>query len=447
MISIFFFAETANIFPFKVVRARDVDHNNAWEKYCAYKCNDEATKQLNPNDKQHQTTSIQVSSNPTFVTPAAVMKKLYQDDFDKNKPKVSNGKGWEQTRNCTALATSKLYGSSARRSTQRVKIKKQEKASIQQSAKLEKAASLKKESSSHHHAATLQSAVTKSRSNELDDPHRQHANRLVKMTQMQERLRGQYLRFDIPSGLDDTASRFITAVALRYNFVSPMQSLLHGSSFICKQDKGCKQESLAYAESLIQQLHGQGLIFIRQLLPIENMITVLSSMNAPDEFITLASQLLVVLHQIAGGNYMSRRYLMTQCECFLTTQKELTNLLSTATRRNLQSYSGSEIGQVASLLAGFGVNQNDELDEVDIPGGLWTNVVNEGAKDAGTVSEHISAESQIQHQKTIGRPTQIKRPKTWAVAYTRKVLGQNDVNHPAYNQYRNYDLLTRDNMN
>ena len=409
------------------IRARDVEFNDAWEKYRKHKYNDQATEHVNQNDQHCQTVGHKISRNST-----SFMKK------DKSKANVSNRKEWGQTRDSTVLATSKLYGSSARRSAQRVMTQNHDRGNIQQDAKSKK--TTEKKNSSQSHALTLEGALTTSGSENLDEPHSQHAKRLVLMTQMQDRLRGQYLRFDIPNGLDDTVARFIAAVALRYNFVSPLQSLLHNSFSDRKQDNGCKQKSLAYAESLIKQLHGMGLIFIRQLLPIENAVTVFSSMDASDEFIALAFQLLVVLHQITGGNYMSRRYLTTQCGHFLTAQKELT-------RNSKPSTQHAEVGQVPSFLAEFCTSQINDLDAEDIPGGLWMNAAKEGANDPETAIKHLSEEAQIHQPKTRDRPSGIKTPKAWAVAYTRKVLSQNDAYYPAYNQYKNYNLLTPDNLN
>ena len=251
----------------------------------------------------------------------------------------------------------------------------------------------------------------------------QHASHLVKLSQSKHQLRGQYLNFDIPSGLDDTVARFITAVSLRYNFSCPRESTLHNGSFVHgSQCKEHQQEHLAYAESLVQQMHGQGLVFIRQLLPTEHMSSLLASMNASEEFIVLACQLIVVLHQVTGGNYMSRRYLMNECRHFLTTQKELNKV-------SLKNIKRSEAGEITSRLAEFCASE--EYSDEDIPGGLWGNT------SAGDAVKRNS-NTPIQHQTPKNGP----KPKTWAVAYTKKILEQNDTLNPAYSQYRHYPLLS-----
>ena len=169
-------------------------------------------------------------------------------------------------------------------------------------------------------------------------------------------------------------------------------------------------------------MHGQGLVFIRQLLPTEHMSSLLASMNASEEFIALACQLIVVLHQVTGGNYMSRRYLMNECRHFLTTQKELNKV-------SFKNIKRSEAGEVTSRLAEFCASE--EYSDEDIPGGLWGNT------SAGDVVKRNS-NTPIQHQT----PKNGRKPKTWAVAYTKKILEQNDKLNPAYSQYRHYPLLS-----
>lgn len=168
-------------------------------------------------------------------------------------------------------------------------------------------------------------------------------------------------------------------------------------------------------------MHGQGLVFIRQLLPTEHMSSLLASMKASPEFIVLACQLIVVLHQVTGGNYMSRRYLMNECRHFLTTQKELSKL-------SFENIKKSEAGEITSRLAEFCPSEEYSDEEDDIPGGLWGNG-SEVKRNRNTP---------IQHQT----PKNGRKPKTWAVAYTKKILEQNDTLNPAYSQYRHYPLLS-----
>jgi hypothetical protein len=353
--------QICHLYDTQVVGARDVDHSNAWDKYSAYKRGD-AALELSAGDQR-------VAHTP-FVTPGAIMEKLHHDDYVGRKPKKVDGRGCERTRNQTLTATSKLYGGSRNRQLQKQYSKTNN--------RKPGSANTPKKTQPNNPASTVDAASFNNASNQGNEniapddenssytnPDRLHAKRLVRLNQLKDRLRGNYIRFDVPNGLDDTAARFVMAVAQRYNFACPESSTLHNDSFIHTSDKRERQKtSLAYAESIIQQLHAKGLVFVRQLQPTEHLEQVLSGLNAPGEFVALASQLMHVLHQ-TQSNYMSRKYLMSECKNFL---------LLTQDTKSARSKTRSEIDEETSCLEEFGIGESDDL-YADIPGGLWASAV------------------------------------------------------------------------
>ena len=233
------------------------------------------------------------------------MKKLHQDQHGERKLMVNYRRSYDQTKQ-TAAATGKIYGSSHRSIAQRYKTNSKPKSNTNKMTTLQSEVSVNMNisdggsacynsainiaptSANHNNETPTTTSSTTSATNtaEAED---QHVSHLVKLSQCKHRLRGQYLSFDIPNGLDDTVARFITAVSLRYSFTYPQESTLYNGSFVGRsQNKENQQDHLAYAESLIQQMHSQGLIFIRQLLPTDHMSSLLSSMKASEEFIALA---------------------------------------------------------------------------------------------------------------------------------------------------------------
>jgi len=155
---------------------------------------------------------------------------------------------------------------------------------------------------------------------EKHDKLRREANTLSSLEHAKKRLRGNYLRFDIPNSLDDTIARFITSVALRYNDDSPGDYFIEGqlsSAYGNVQVKKKKQKSLD-SDELIHSLHEKGIIFIRQILPLPHMYSVFRMLNVEEEFIHLAHALLLMLQKMHGGKQLSRRYLMTQCHMVLS---------------------------------------------------------------------------------------------------------------------------------
>lgn len=354
------------------------------------------------------------------------MKKLHKDDSDKRKPKRINddGRGWERTKKQTLAATNKLYGSSGSRQLP----KRHSKTNLGRkpgSTNTPKASAVNEtgfddvSNEENRYSNEVDFAPDKENSDDHHH-HRLHAERLIKLNQLKDRLRGQYIRFDIPNGLDDTAARFVAAVAQRYNFVCPQSSTLHNDSFIHNSNTN---NSSANAESIIQQLHAKGLVFIRQLQPSERMEEIFYECGVPVEFIALASQLMLVLHQ-ARGNHMSRKYLMAECKNFLSTQ----NATSARSKRK------SKLEDMSSRLGEFGISESDDLDS-DIPGGLWANAV---AKDKR--GSNVPKEPEPSSRHCMGSNS--RKPKNWAVAYTKKVLASADEEYPAFDLYRHYDLLS-----
>ena len=117
----------------------------------------------------------------------------------------------------------------------------------------------------------------------------QEAKTLSSLEQAKKRIRGNYLRFDIPNSLDDTIARFITSVALRYNDESCIEGQL-SSAYGNAQVKE-KKKSLD-SDELIHSLHERGLIFIRQILPLPHMYSVFRMLNVEEEF-TLKSKIVL----------------------------------------------------------------------------------------------------------------------------------------------------------
>ena len=92
--------------------------------------------------------------------------------------------------------------------------------------------------------------------------------KLANLQRIKDRLRGQYLKFDVPNGLDDTVARFLVAVALRYKDNMPGDSTVQQHENFEPQSTEITRKAHALVEPLLQNLHGKGIIFIRQLLPL-----------------------------------------------------------------------------------------------------------------------------------------------------------------------------------
>merc|ERR1719253_1378992 len=88
----------------------------------------------------------------------------------------------------------------------------------------------------------------------LGASYQQEAKQLANMNRIKDRLTGQYLRFDVPDSLDDTVSRFVMAVMMRYKFETPGESSVHGDFELSFSKREYHQKCLIYAEPLIQRL-------------------------------------------------------------------------------------------------------------------------------------------------------------------------------------------------
>lgn len=264
----------------------------------------------------------------------------------------------------------------------------------------------------------------------LGPSYQQEAKRLARLNRIKDKLRGQYLRFDIPDSLDDSVSRFIVAVTLRYKFETPDESSLHGNFESKFLEKEHQQKCMIYAEPLIQRLHGMGIVFIRQLLPADNMATILSGMGVTEDFLLLSNSLIIVLHQMSGGNFLKRKYLMAKSRQLLETQNQLKG--SSSPKRA----SGHHFS-LASFLGECGAAGSDSYDDDDNPGGIWTR------------KAPCSVENQAKcRQETIRIPaihlphtTRKTRNKSWVIPYTAKIISENESNHPALGAYRHGQLL------
>lgn len=269
-----------------------------------------------------------------------------------------------------------------------------------------------------------------------DAPCQQDATKLSSLRKRKDRLRGQSLRFDIPGSLDDTVARFIMAVALRYKFESPGESYLHGNFELASVKKGHQQKCIEYAEPLIHRLHEMGIIFIRQFLPAENMVIMLAKMGVSDEFLVISNSLVNVLHQISGGNYLNRRYLMAETRHLVDTQKQL-QIVSLAAGEGYAKLSNQHDSSLCSFLGECGAAGSDDYNDDDNPGGLWTPKVMHLPETQGTCMQ-VSYSARSASLPQTSRET---RNKSWVTSYTAKIISENESKHPALGLYRHGKLL------
>jgi len=240
------------------------------------------------------------------------------------------------------------------------------------------------------------------RADKHDELHRE-AKTLSSLEQAKKRLRGSYLRFDIPNSLDDTIARFITSVALRYNdepFAEGQLSSAYGNVQV-KEKKKCFD-----SDELIHSLHQKGIIFIRQILPLPHMYSVFRMLNVEEEFIHLAHALLLMLQKMHGGKQLSRRYLMTQC-----------NMVLDMHQKDEQKIHSAEYDKIDSISCA------EEFDD-ELPAGLF---------EARMINANIPA-----------LPTTKKKNETrsWAIHAAQKVIQDNEAKHPAYRTLKRGLLLS-----
>ena len=254
-----------------------------------------------------------------------------------------------------------------------------------------------------------------------------------------DRLRGQYLRFDIPNGLDDTVSNFLTAVALRVNFDSPGESSLHNSSFELQSAAAKKDQHKkcsAFVDPLLQRIHSKGIVFIRQLLPAENLASTLLDLGVSSEFIQLSISMLNVLSQIHGGNHLNRKQLMAKCRNLLDTQQQLR--VNGESDVDEEAKTDRDNFNLVSFLGECGSASAEDFDDTDNPGGLWKS----------TTADTPTQEACIQPPSRTTVPSHnlagsSRSSSSWVSKYTERVISQNETTNPALGMYRSGKLLDR----
>lgn len=356
----------AKTFVEKVVKARDEDHSSAWNNYHSLK---------------EESRLITQSQNMTQLA-------LAEDRGIRRK-------------------SSQFSEGGVRR-----RMNNQKRDSMDSMTQIYKNALLDRNRGSIQSQSRKRSQVANNKSN--DCIYRREAKQLSALEHAHARLRGQYLLFDIPNGLDDTMARFITAVAMRYDSDLPTQSHLEGniSSASVRRDE---KKRLEYADELIHALHEKGYVFIRQLLPIQHMDSILRDLKVAKDFILLSHAMVTVLQRMNRGNHLTRSYLLTKCASFLGTQPSKdpdTRGAETNEKLDIVNFLG-ECG-----VAGCGEEFDDQ-----IPRGLF-----EARKSSRSVPHLLE--------------TNAKKDKSkWTVKFAQKIINDNETKHPAYTNYRRGQLL------
>ena len=360
----------AKTFVEKVVRARDEDHSSAWNNYHSLK------------------------EDSRFISQSPVMTKLTQTGAQSIHRKSSQGGALWQKRDSTV----KIY----------------------KNALVERNRGLAKRNDSARRSSQVQSQQGQGTDNRQDDNiYRREAKQLSSLQQANARMRGQYVRFDIPNGLDDTTANFIKAVAMRYDCDSPAQSYLEGN--LSNSSDSQVKKRLDYADELIHALQEKGFVFIRQLLPTQHMRSILHNLMVDKDFISLSHALISVLQRMDGENHLARSYLLTKCNSFLETQsKKRSSTRHTETNENLDIV--NFLGECGA--AGCGEEFDDE-----IPTGLF-----EARKSKRSMPPLPKNDLLLQTNKK-------KDKSSWAVKFTEKVIFDSQAKHRAYTKYRRKQLL------
>ncbi|KAL7490966.1 hypothetical protein ACHAWT_000819 [Skeletonema menzelii] len=365
----------AKTFVEKVVKARDEEHSSAWNNYHSLK------------DAQSP-----VITKRTLADAKNIHGKASQDD----------GQGeWRRKRNSqTRTSTVQIYKNAL--------------------SERNRASSKRNEISRRSSQVQSHEYGQFSDSGRDNNTYRREARKLSTLEQANARLRGQYLRFDIPNGLDDTMARFITAVVMRYDCDFPTQCHVEGniSSSSVRQ---VHKKRLEYADELIHALHKKGYVFIRQCLPTQHMISILrNNLMVNEDLILLSHALVNALQRMERGNHLTRSYLLTKCNAFLETQSRKRG---TETNKNLD---------IVNFLGECGAaGCEEELDDEILPAGLF---------DAR--SESSRSVPTLPRNDLLLQPNNEKKDKSnWAVKLTRQVIFDNETKHPAYTKYRRGHLL------
>mmetsp|Transcript_10915 Transcript_10915/g.16656 ORF Transcript_10915/g.16656 Transcript_10915/m.16656 type:complete len:893 (-) Transcript_10915:686-3364(-) len=369
----------AKTFVEKVVKARDEDHSSAWNNYHSLK---EGSRLI---------TQSQDMTKLASAEDKRIHRKSSQCGSESDGRRKMNGQKRESTTQIYKNALSDRNRGPSRR--------------VEMSRRSSPAQSHKRRQ------------ITDIRSN--DCIYRREAKQISALEQANARLRGQYLRFDIPNGLDDTMARFITAVVMRYDSDLPTPSRLEGniSGSAVRQ---VEKKRLEYADELIHALHEKGFIFIRQLLPIQHMSSILRDLMVNKDFILLSRAMVAVLQRMNKGNHLTRSYLLTKCTSFLDTQsRQDPETRGTKANQNLD---------IVSFLGECGAAGCEEEFNDEIPRGLF---------DARKSSRSVP-----QLPSNLLLQTNNKTDKSkWTVKFTQKVINDNETKHPAYINYRRGQLL------
>lgn len=490
---------------------RDIDHSKAWEQYNNnFKNVDKPRNEHFPNTNKQSTpyqekmtaTKIKKEAIPpplpttthstSFVSPKTMLQKIKQENAANAKPKKNDGREWERLR---SKDTAKIYSRSARppgmlKSTTATKI-----TTRRSQREMAKGGNTTLDSSTQTHESSLSfanqvmSSVSTSSHSDIEEvrpdrddisiPLSREAKRLSSLEREKDRLRGQYLRFDIPDGLDDVIQRFIVAVTLRYKLHDdPWDSSVHGdfafgSSYHPSDRSKMKEyhsQCRDHAEPLIRQLHGHGIVFIRQLLPVNRMISMFSSLGLPVGFIALCRSMLVVVSRMTrngGGveNCFSRKYLMRMTRELVNNEDGISFGVKATSEEEEKMKNGHYL-KLVSFLGEWGDVGGDEL-EVEEDLGLWsrnrsrnrsTNDGEDESKDAGlsaeTVKDGAVGASQLQTQgedaramvtsrsvSTIGSLSEKTKTKykSWVIPYTKRILAENESKN--YGPYRHEPLI------
>ncbi|KAL7468489.1 hypothetical protein ACHAXS_008724 [Conticribra weissflogii] len=524
----------AKTFVEKVVNMRDVDHSKAWEQYNNnFKNADKRSNQHVPNTNKQSTPTQEMTTTrikktamqphqPThetlFVSPKTMLKRVMEENAEKSKPKKNDGREWERLR--SKRTTEIIYRSSARppgtiKTTDPRKTKSQ---SLRGGAKGADTRDVSTQTDEYslsfaNHVAFPASAMKSDIEEALRDrdnnsiatsstsPLAREAKRLSSLERVKDRLRGQYLHFDIPDGLDDTVQRFIVAVTLRYRLHEddPLESKVHGdfafvSCYHRADHHSVKEYHLEcrdHADPLIRKLHGHGLIFIRQLLPLDRMVSMFSSLGLPDEFIALCRSMLVVLGRMTmnGGGVkscFSRKYLMMKTRELVDATDGISFGVSALSSSSLEEEEEERENEhylkMVSFLGEWGDVGGNELEmEEDL--GLWSSrsdnsrsrsksigTREEKSKNGGyaqvglfdcetgvsaeTGDEGVGVANHLQTQRDGDRAVDFGRSnvsaqflsdmtkarhKSWVVPYTGRILAKNESKN--YGQYRHEPLI------
>jgi len=268
------------------------------------------------------------------------------------------------------------------------------------------------------------------------------------------------------------------AVALRYKLPDdPWDSSVHGdfafgSSYHPPDRSKMKEyhsQCRDHAEPLIRQLHGHGIVFIRQLLPVDRMISMFSSLGLPDGFIALCRSMLVVLGRMTrngGGveNCFARKYLMMKTLELVDNKDGISFGVKASSEEEEEEkeMKNSLYLKMVSFLGEWGDVGGAELEmEEDL--GLWSRIRNRSnredtSKDAGvsaeTVKDGAIGASQLQTQGEDARAMEISRSvsaigslsdktktkhKSWVIPYTERILAEYESKN--YGQYRHEPLI------